>query len=210
MSCHPTPTGLTPFSLPTESEIATVTSVIRDAGHFPAEARLTYVGLLDPVRGTVAEVDRRLPCPRPRQVRRHRPRHRRLRDPHGRSRPSPRSTPPPTASSRSWRRSSSSSRRSSPPTRTGRPDLEKRGLAVERGARGAPVRRCLRVPRRVGKADPARAGLPPAARDGFRVGAPDRRARRLCRRHEQVRRPDPRPRGPSRCPPSTATTPIRS
>ncbi|MDN6605772.1 MAG: histamine oxidase, partial [Brevibacterium sp.] len=68
MSCHSipadpsTPTALTPFSLPTEAELATVTSVIREAGHFPAEARLTYVGLLDPVRGQTragAEVNRR-------------------------------------------------------------------------------------------------------------------------------------------------------
>ena len=68
MSCHHTPAQssgaptLTPFSLPTDAEIATVTSVLREAGHFPAEARLTYVGLLDPARGqvrTVPEVDRR-------------------------------------------------------------------------------------------------------------------------------------------------------
>ena len=68
MSCHSTPaepssrTELTPFSLPSQDEIASVTSVLREAGHFPAEARMAYVGLLDPVRGqkrTTAEVDRR-------------------------------------------------------------------------------------------------------------------------------------------------------
>ncbi|MCF2570631.1 primary-amine oxidase [Brevibacterium sp. UCMA 11754] len=68
MSCHSTPaepsppSTPTPFSLPTEDEIATVTTVLREAGHFPAEARMAYVGLLDPVRGqarTAAEVDRR-------------------------------------------------------------------------------------------------------------------------------------------------------
>ncbi|MGO1610932.1 primary-amine oxidase [Brevibacterium aurantiacum] len=68
MSCHSTPaepssrTELTPFSLPSQDEIASVTSALREAGHFPAEARMAYVGLLDPVRGqkrTTAEVDRR-------------------------------------------------------------------------------------------------------------------------------------------------------
>ncbi|MGO2026756.1 MAG: copper amine oxidase, partial [Brevibacterium aurantiacum] len=68
MSCHSTPaepssrTELTPFSLPSQDEIASVTSVLREAGHFPAQARMAYVGLLDPVRGqkrTTAEVDRR-------------------------------------------------------------------------------------------------------------------------------------------------------
>lgn len=52
----------TPFSLPTEAEITTVTEVLRDAGLFPASARMAYLGLLDPVRGeprTTTNVDRR-------------------------------------------------------------------------------------------------------------------------------------------------------
>ncbi|UVI36826.1 primary-amine oxidase [Brevibacterium spongiae] len=67
MSCHSSAavaeaTSATPFTLPTETEIAGVTSVLRSAGHFPDTARMAYVGLLDPVRGTdrtAAEVDRR-------------------------------------------------------------------------------------------------------------------------------------------------------
>lgn len=67
MSCHSSavvdsPATLTAFSLPTESEISTVTEVLASAGHFPDTARMAYVGLLDPVRGTdrtTAEVDRR-------------------------------------------------------------------------------------------------------------------------------------------------------
>ena len=67
MSCHSSPsvaeaTTATPFTLPTEAEISTVTAVLRAAGHFPDTARMAYVGLLDPVRGTeraIAEVDRR-------------------------------------------------------------------------------------------------------------------------------------------------------
>lgn len=52
----------TPFSLATEAEITTVTEVLRDAGLFPASARMAYLGLLDPVRGeprTTTNVDRR-------------------------------------------------------------------------------------------------------------------------------------------------------
>ena len=67
MSCHTSApvaeaTTATPFTLPTEAEIATVTAVLRSAGQFPDSARMAYVGLLDPVRGTdrtTAEVDRR-------------------------------------------------------------------------------------------------------------------------------------------------------
>ncbi|MGR6089928.1 primary-amine oxidase [Brevibacterium sp. CSND-B09] len=67
MSCHSSPsvaeaTTATPFTLPTEAEISTVTAVLRAAGHFPDTARMAYVGPLDPVRGTkraIAEVDRR-------------------------------------------------------------------------------------------------------------------------------------------------------
>lgn len=67
MSCHSSApvaeaTTATPFTLPTEAEISTVTAVLRAAGHFPDTARMAYVGLLDPVRGTkraIAEMDRR-------------------------------------------------------------------------------------------------------------------------------------------------------
>ncbi|MCU4296169.1 primary-amine oxidase [Brevibacterium permense] len=67
MSCHSSvpvaeATTATPFTLPTEAEISTVTAVLRVAGHFPDTARMAYVGLLDPVRGTkrtAAEADRR-------------------------------------------------------------------------------------------------------------------------------------------------------
>ena len=67
MSCHTSApvaeaTTATPFTLPTEAEISTVTAVLRAAGNFPDSARMAYVGLLDPVRGTdrtTAEVDRR-------------------------------------------------------------------------------------------------------------------------------------------------------
>ena len=67
MSCHSSApvaeaTTATPFTLPTEAEIRAVTAVLRSAGQFPDSARMAYVGLLDPVRGTdrtTAEVDRR-------------------------------------------------------------------------------------------------------------------------------------------------------
>ena len=65
MSCHSSApvaeaTTATPFTLPTEAEIRAVTAVLRSAGQFPDSARMAYVGLLDPVRGTdrtTAEVD---------------------------------------------------------------------------------------------------------------------------------------------------------
>ena len=67
MSCHYSApvaeaTTATLFTLPTEAEIRAVTAVLRSAGQFPDSARMAYVGLLDPVRGTdrtTAEVDRR-------------------------------------------------------------------------------------------------------------------------------------------------------
>ena len=67
MSCHSSApvaeaTTATLFTLPTEAEIRAVTAVLRSAGQFPDSARMAYVGLLDPVRGTdrtTAEVDRR-------------------------------------------------------------------------------------------------------------------------------------------------------
>lgn len=52
----------TPYSLATDDEMTTVVDTLRDADLFPAAARIAYLGLLDPVRGTARDastVDRR-------------------------------------------------------------------------------------------------------------------------------------------------------
>lgn len=55
-------TPQTPYSLATDDEMTTVVDTLRDADLFPAAARIAYLGLLDPVRGTARDastVDRR-------------------------------------------------------------------------------------------------------------------------------------------------------
>ncbi|MCM1013854.1 MULTISPECIES: primary-amine oxidase [unclassified Brevibacterium] len=52
----------TPYSLATDDEMTTVIDTLREADLFPAAARIAYLGLLDPVRGTprdATHVDRR-------------------------------------------------------------------------------------------------------------------------------------------------------
>ena len=39
------------FTQQTPEEISTVSTVLEDSGYFPAEARIAYLGLIDPPRG---------------------------------------------------------------------------------------------------------------------------------------------------------------
>lgn len=58
-----TPSAVTTaYAQQTPEEISAVRALLRDDGYFPAEARIAYLGLIDPPRGTEraeVEVDRR-------------------------------------------------------------------------------------------------------------------------------------------------------